>query len=42
MKGKSEFQAIAIELYKQQKKAHRKRAPKISNKLYQGRRGCQN
>ena len=32
-KGKSAFQTIAIELYKQQKEAKRKRTPKNSNKL---------
>ena len=32
--GKSALQTIAIELYKQPKEANKKRAPKISNKLY--------
>ena len=31
---KSAFQAIAIELYKQQKQTNKKRTPKISNMLY--------
>ena len=41
-KSESAFQAIAMELYKQPKETNRKRTPKISNKLCQGRCGCQN
>ena len=47
IEGKSAFQTIAIEIYKQQQqqqqnKIKNKKTPKIINKLCYGKCGCQN